>query len=303
MSRRPSSSHRNRLPARVDFDLWWLLDPGALLRPGLDRRAHRHQAPVARVARAAALVFQRAQFSAQRAARQGDRVVHRSGEGRSADGRPALCARLVVSPPGRNRSGDPHAPEPARPFRPVGRQARDGHLRTGAGFPARGPAGPRRGIADQARRHVVRACIAGPPDRHLRTGEGLAEGHRRQRSGWRRWPSNRTSRKSRNTTANLRQSDAEERLRDRAAEYLDKALAEYKAVRARDHAAGRHRARAARSKRTRPSPPGRRSSRRIPRSSRWPPSASPRPTASSTTARPASGSFATTSRNTRRSTS
>ena len=94
-------------------------DPGAVLRARLDRRAHRHQASAARVARAAAVVFPRPQFPAERAARQGDRVVHRGGQGRSADHRPALRARLAVPPAGRDRPRDPHAPEPARPARPV----------------------------------------------------------------------------------------------------------------------------------------------------------------------------------------
>ncbi len=108
----------------MDFELWWLLPiAAAVLRAGLDRRAHRHQAPAARIARAAAVVLPRPQLPAERAARQGDRVVHRGGQGRSADDRPALRAGLAVPPPGRDRPRDPHAPEPARPPRPARRQA------------------------------------------------------------------------------------------------------------------------------------------------------------------------------------
>ena len=86
----------------------------AVLRPGLDRRAHRHPPDRVRVARAAALVLQGPQLPAERAARQGDRGVHRGGEGRSRDDRAALRARQPVPPPRRVRPRDPHAPEPAR---------------------------------------------------------------------------------------------------------------------------------------------------------------------------------------------
>ncbi len=155
-------------------------DPGAVLRAGLDRRAHRHQAPAARVARAAAVVFPRPQLPAERAAGQGDRVVHRGRQGRSADDRPALRARQPVPPPGRDRPRDPHAPEPARPPRPAGRQAR------------------RRRCSSSRRTSIAPACSTAPRScspsstarrsstpslgflhLDLRAGEGLAEGDRR----------------------------------------------------------------------------------------------------------------------------
>ena len=109
----------------MDFELWWLLPiPAVFFAHGLDRRAHRHQASAARVARTAAVVFPRPQLPAERAAGQGHRVVHRGGQGRSPDDRPALRAGLAVPPPGRDRPRDPHAPEPARPARPAGRATR-----------------------------------------------------------------------------------------------------------------------------------------------------------------------------------
>ena len=132
-------------------------DPRGVLRAGLDRRAHRHQAPAARVAGAAAVVLPRPQFPAERAARQGDRVVHRGGQGRPADHRPALRAGQPVPAAGRDRPGDPHAPEPPRPAGPARGQAAGGELRAGAGLPPRRAARPRRGAVRQARRHAVRA--------------------------------------------------------------------------------------------------------------------------------------------------
>ena len=155
-------------------------DPGAVLRAGLDRRAHRHQAPVARIARAAAVVLSRPQLPAQRAAGQGDRVVHRGRQGRPADDRPALRAGQPVPPPGRDRPRDPHAPEPARPRRPARRDKRAGRaVRARAGLPPRGPARSRRGAVHEARRQRVRAAVAGLSAADLRAGKGLAEGDRR----------------------------------------------------------------------------------------------------------------------------
>ena len=155
-------------------------DSGAVLRAGLDRRAHRHQASAARVARAAAVVFPRPQFPAERAARQGDRIVHRGGQGRSADDRPAFRARLAVPPAGRNRARDPHAPEPARPTRrcrPTSARWRPTSSRRTS--IARACSIAPKTLFRQARRHAVRAFGAVAPDLDLRDGEGLAEGDRR----------------------------------------------------------------------------------------------------------------------------
>ena len=65
--------------------------------------------------------FRGPQLPAERAARQGDRGVHRGRQGRSADRRAALRARQPVPPPRRVRPRDPHAPEPARARRPARR--------------------------------------------------------------------------------------------------------------------------------------------------------------------------------------
>ena len=85
-----------------------------------------------------------------------------------------------VPPPGRDRARDPHAPEPARPPRPAGREAR------------------RRRPSSSRRTSIARACSTAPrssspsstarrsstpslgaPDLDLRAGEGLGEGDRR----------------------------------------------------------------------------------------------------------------------------
>src|SRR4029077_15398613 len=65
----------------------------AVLRPGLARGARRHQAIALGVPAPASLVLPRAQLPAERAARQGDRGLHRGGQGRPRDGRAAFRAR------------------------------------------------------------------------------------------------------------------------------------------------------------------------------------------------------------------
>ena len=89
----------------------------ALLRARLAGRAHRHQAARVGIARAADVVLQGPQLPPERAARQGDRGVHRGGQGRSADGRAALRARQPLPAARRGRARDPHAPEPRRAHR------------------------------------------------------------------------------------------------------------------------------------------------------------------------------------------
>ena len=254
-------------------------DSRGVLRAGLDRRAHRHQAPAARVARAAAVVFPRPQFPAERAARQGDRVVHRGGQGRPADDRPALRAGQPVPAAGRDRPRDPDAPEPARPRRPARGQAR------------------RRRASSSRRTSTARDCSTAPrscsPSSTARrsstrrsgfllsiyeTGEGLAEGDRRHAADGGASPSSRTSRRSRTTTASSRRRRCcDPTSRPRRSE-IDAALAEYRAC-ARANAAGRRPRAAAAATSTRRSRRGSGSSRRIPRSWRSWPSAWPTRTA------------------------
>ena len=155
-------------------------DPGAVLRAGLDRRAHRHQASAARIARAAAVVLPRPQFPAQRAARQGDRGVHRGRQGRSADDRPALRARQPVPPPGRDRPRDPHAPEPARPRRPAGaRSARSRSSSWRRTSTAPGSSTAPRSCFTKLDGSPFELQSLGIPAADLRAGKGLAEGDRR----------------------------------------------------------------------------------------------------------------------------
>ena len=154
-------------------------DPCPVLRAGLDGGADRHQAPAAGIAGAAAVLLPRPQLPAERAAGQGDRIVHRGRQGRSADDRPPLRARQPLPAAGRDRARDAHAPEPARSSQPPRGQARGRAVRAGAGLPSRRPARSRRGALHEARRLAVRARVARLPDLHLRAGEGLAQGDRR----------------------------------------------------------------------------------------------------------------------------
>ena len=59
------------------------------------------------------------------------------------------------------------------------RQADDGHVRAGPGFPSRGTARSRRGTVHPARRHRVRAFGAVAPHLDLRDGKGLDQGDHR----------------------------------------------------------------------------------------------------------------------------
>ncbi len=67
------------------------------------------------------VVLQGPQLPAERAAGQGDRGLHRGGQGRSPDHRAAFRAGQPVPAPRRGRARDPHAPEPGRAPRPRGR--------------------------------------------------------------------------------------------------------------------------------------------------------------------------------------
>src|SRR5258708_20620849 len=96
-----------------------------------------------RIARAALVVLPRPEFSPERAARQGDRVLPAGGEGESADGGAAVRARQPLSPPRRGRPRDPHAPGPHEPRGPSPRAAARGLLRALAGlFQGGGPPSP-----------------------------------------------------------------------------------------------------------------------------------------------------------------
>ena len=266
----------------MDFEPWWLLPIPALffalgwIAARIDIKHLLH-----RVARAAALVLPRAQLPAERAAGQGDRVVHRSGQGRSADDRPAFRARQPVPPPGRDRPRDPHAPEPPRPARPARRTgattatfelAQDFH---------------RAGLLDRAEELFIK--LDGTPFEHaaqgflhldLRDGEGLAARRSRSPGAWRRSARRRTSRRSRTTTASSRRRRwCAPTSRSRARE-IDLALAEYRACARATMLAGDIEAQQGRYRRG-GRHMGSASSRRTRRSWRSSPSASPTPTRSS----------------------
>ena len=119
----------------MEFEYWWLL--GFPLFFGLGWIAARIdiQQIVSRIARAAALLLQGPQLPAERAARQGDRGLHRGGQGRPGDGRAALRARQPVPPARRVRPRHPHAPEPARARRPRRRAEAAGAVRARPGLP------------------------------------------------------------------------------------------------------------------------------------------------------------------------
>ena len=166
----------------MEFELWWLLPIPALFFALGWIAARIDIKHLLRESRALPLVvFPRPQLPAERAARQGDRIVHRGGQGRPADGRSAFRAGQPVPPPGRDRPRDPHAPEPARPSRPsAGQAAATAVFELGAGLPPRGTARSRRGAlhaSSTARRSSIAAL--GHPAADLRAGEGLAEGDRR----------------------------------------------------------------------------------------------------------------------------
>ena len=111
------------------------------------------------------------------------------------------------------------------------------------------------------------------------TGKGLAQGDRRRRAGWRRSPSSRTSRRSRTTTASSRRRRSLKPDVAAARGYIDQALAEYRACTRATMLLGDLDAQQGDARR-RPSPRGSGSSRRIRRSCRSSPSASPTRTAS-----------------------
>ncbi len=156
----------------------------AVLRAGLARGARRHQAAALGIAAAAALVFQGPQLPAERAARQGDRGLHRGGQGRPGDGRAALRAGEPVPPPRRDRARDPHAPEPAGTSGSGRGAAAARHGRAGAGL-SQGRASRSCGRdVSQAQGLAASRRGAEIPARDLSAGKGLDEGRRdRARAG------------------------------------------------------------------------------------------------------------------------
>ena len=135
----------------------------AVLRPGLDGRAHRHPPDRIGVARAAALVLQGAQLPAERAAGQGDRGVHRGGEGRP--GRPSSCtsrsaasSAAAASTTARSActSTSSSAPDLGAEQKVIAL------VRARPGLPQGGHPRPRRGGVQEARGHAaVRGRAAG----------------------------------------------------------------------------------------------------------------------------------------------
>ena len=184
--------------------------------------------------------FRGLNFPVERAARQGDRVVHR-GASRSIR-RPSICiSRLgnLFRAPGRDRSRDPHAPEPARPATTfAGRQAADWRYSSWRRiFIARGAARPGRGSVHQARRQPVRAPVAQAAccrsTSRKRTGQkAISADHAHGSAG----EACRTSRKSPITTARWRKARCCARRLDEARRYHRPGAGGIQAVHARDHA-------------------------------------------------------------------
>ena len=208
----------------MEFELWWLLPFPVFFGLGWIAARIDIKHLLTRVAQRPAVVLPRPQLPAERAARQGDRVVHRGGQGRPADGRPAFRARQPVPPAGRDRARDPDAPEPPRPLRP-----RRGATRAGAVSSSRRTTS-RRGCSTAPRR-----CSRGfATDRSgWRRCSGSSRSTSRRRSGRRRSrsrarsskrPGSRGRRRSRSTTASWRRSRRRTPARTRAREHLEDAL-------------------------------------------------------------------------------
>ena len=144
-------------PLAMDFDLQWLLIGLPIaFAIRVDRIAAGHRSVEARAARSAQGVLPGLEPAAQRAARQGDRRLHRSGAARPRHHRAALCARQPVSPPWRVRARRARAPASAATRRPWRRRPRAGTARAGAGFRQSRPARPRRRGLPRARWHELR---------------------------------------------------------------------------------------------------------------------------------------------------
>ena len=120
---RAARSRRAKACSRaMDFDLQWLLLglPVAFALGWIASRIDLR--PVeARAARSAEGLLQGPEPAAQRAARQGDRRLHRGGAARPRHRRAALRARQPVPPPRRVRARGARAPAPAAARRPGAR--------------------------------------------------------------------------------------------------------------------------------------------------------------------------------------
>ena len=130
------------------------------VRLRLDCLAHRHRPVEACAARGAESVLSRTQPAAERAARQGDRRLHRGGAARPRHDRPALCARQPVPPSRRVRARGARAPAPAAARRPRRRRSRARTACVGAGLRQGRPARPRRRGVPRTRRHRLRHRVA-----------------------------------------------------------------------------------------------------------------------------------------------
>ncbi len=116
---RASAARRALTAAPMDFDLQWLLIglPIAFALGWIASRFDLRQCQ-ARQPRRAERLLQGPEPAAQRAARQGDRRLHRGGPARPRHHRAALRARQPVPPPRRVRARGARAPAPAAARRP-----------------------------------------------------------------------------------------------------------------------------------------------------------------------------------------
>ena len=129
-ARAASAAERRRRTIRraMDFDPQWLLwlalaSAGGFALGWLASRLDAAPVP-ARAAGLAEGLLQGPEPAAQRAARQGDRRLHRGGPAGPRHLRAALRARQPVPPPRRVRARGARAPAPARPRRPAQGRAR-----------------------------------------------------------------------------------------------------------------------------------------------------------------------------------
>ena len=231
----------------MEFEFWWLL--GFPLFFGLGWLAARIDIKhlVTDRARAAALVLQGPQFPAQRAAGQGDRGLHRGGQGRPGNRRAAFRAGQPVPParrvPSARSACTSNLLERARPRR---RAARRGAVRAGPGLPQGRAARPRRGGVPQARGRLAarttrsragRAASCSRSTSRKRTGRRPIGDGARAREGDR---ASRARKRDRATsTASWRRPRRRIRGPTARARYLEAALEANRKMRARQPAAGR----------------------------------------------------------------
>jgi hypothetical protein len=243
--------------------------PAGLLRHGLGGGAGRPEVASLGIALAAVVLLPRIEFPAERAARQGDRVVPAGREGKPADRRAAVRAWESFSPARGSRPRDPHAPGPGEPRGSRARAAPRRILRAVAGLLQGGsPRARREGPREDGRVRSFRGS-ASPPPRHLHPGEGLGEGGRRRQEA-RGERQAQLPEGNRQLLLRARQHRARARPSRGRAEILEQGARRQPQVRTRQPAA-RRMARARRQARR--STRGRRSRRRIRRISGWSPKA------------------------------